>query len=72
MNAAQWNRVKQKVLTLDEVWDILNKYDVAYSEAAQKAMELTAHEPVKCKPCVFCRIKQAFRKFAKGGIIDGR
>ncbi len=65
----EWARIKARTLTLEQVWAIMNTHNVPLHEEAQQAMIALARPGTTSDRWVF--IKQLFRKFHKGGIIDG-
>lgn len=65
----EWARIKARTLTLEQVWAIMNEHNVPLHEDAQRSMIALARPGTLSDRWIF--IKQLFRKFRKGGIIDG-
>lgn len=65
----EWARVKSRTLTLEQVWCIMNTYNVPLHTDAQATMIAHARPGTWTDRWVF--IKQLFRKFKRGGIVDG-
>lgn len=65
----EWARIKARTLSLEQVWGIMNAHNVPLSDDAQRAMIAVARPGTASDRWIF--IKQLFRKFRKGGIIDG-
>lgn len=65
----EWARTKARTLTLEQVWSILSAHNVPLHEDAQNAMIALARPGTWADRWVF--IKQLFRKFRKGGLVNG-
>lgn len=65
----EWARTKARTLTLEQVWSIMNTYNMPLNDDAQNAMIALARPGTWADRWVF--IKQLIRKFRKGGLVNG-